>query len=205
MKTIGCKALIFSFSFLLSTAWNIANDFKMAASNGTLESVSVDGVSQIQVMIMQTFNTLILIFPVLSFNLVSFILYWRIPNYCRVWMRKWSAWAVELICTAFLLSLFNKGSYRKSMHVILNFSPDVRRHCDSFFGENTCSFIHISLTFVRILTKKRVLPWHPRNGNLLWLTGNKCQFSINIPQTAEEGENESTLRVFAGCGSESGI
>lgn len=72
MKTIGCNPLIFSFPFLLSTAWNIANDLKMVAANGALESVSVDGVSQVQVMIMQTFNTLILIFPVLSFKFHSY-------------------------------------------------------------------------------------------------------------------------------------
>lgn len=178
----------------------------MAAANGALASVSVDGASQVQVMIMQTFNTLILIFPVLSFNLVSFLLYWRIPNYCRVWMGKWSAWAVEPICTAFLLSLFNKGSHTKSMHVILNFSPDVRRHCDGFFGE--IPYLLIYTHFLNLHPhpyKKRVLPWHPRSGNLSWLTGNKCQFSINVPQTAAKGENGSALRVFAGCGSESGI
>lgn len=49
---------------------------KMVAANGALESMSVDGVNQVQVMMMQTFNTLILIFTVFSF-------YW-FHSYC-VW------------------------------------------------------------------------------------------------------------------------
>lgn len=73
LKSIANSILIFLFHFLLSTAWNIANDLnKMVAANGALESVSVDGVTQVQVMIMQTFNTLILIF----------FLFIRFNSYC---------------------------------------------------------------------------------------------------------------------------
>lgn len=39
----------------------------MATTNGAVENVSVDGVTQVQVMMMQTSNTLILIFPGFSF------------------------------------------------------------------------------------------------------------------------------------------
>lgn len=61
--------------FLLSTDWNVARDLnKMAATNVAMESVSVDGVTQVQVMIMQTSNTLTLIFPGFSF-------YW-FHSYC---------------------------------------------------------------------------------------------------------------------------
>lgn len=94
---------------LLSTDWNITRDLnKMAATNGAMEYVSVDGVTQVQVMIMQTSNTLMFDIPRFLILLVSFILYWRLPHSCRVWMVKWSVWAVELICTARLISLFNK-------------------------------------------------------------------------------------------------
>lgn len=67
-SSITYNILILLLLFSLSTDWNIARDLnKMAATNGAMECVSVDGVTQVQVMIMQTSNTLFLLFLGFSF------------------------------------------------------------------------------------------------------------------------------------------
>lgn len=68
ISSMTYNILILVLFLFLSTDWNIARDpNKMAATNRAVESVSVDGVTQVQVMIMQTCNTLILISTGFSF------------------------------------------------------------------------------------------------------------------------------------------
>lgn len=89
----------------------------MVGANGTLESVSVDGVIQVQVMMMQTFNILILIFPfsnliglmhIGGFHIIVVIEYEWENEMCE-------QWSLSVLPSFFLFSIKFPTHLKKNM------------------------------------------------------------------------------------------